>query len=147
LRRRAEERDPLQCELAAFRARDGQKRGDQPGHAVDVAIQRFECAPVFRLGAGPAEGKIDLAAHEAERGAQFVGGVGGELPLLFEPALDAGKHAVEGLGQPAELVVRQVEREAGVQIGRIDGGGQLGDLAHRGKRPPGHEIAAARREQ
>ncbi len=76
-----------------------------------------------------------------------MGGIGSELPLLFEPALDTGKHGIERLRQPAELVIGQVERQAGIQIGGIDGGGQLGNLADRGERPTGHEIAAARGQQ
>ena len=72
-----------------------------------------------------------------------MGGVAGEAALPLEGVLDPGQHRVEGAGQPPQLVVRQVEVEAGVQVPAADPGRQSRDRGDRRQRPAGQEVAAA----
>ena len=49
-------------------------------------------------------GDVEQRLRDRQRGAQFVGGVGGE-PLLFgDVCFEAREHGVEGVGELAELV-------------------------------------------
>ena len=50
-------------------------------------------------------GDVEKCLRDRQRGAQFVGGVGGE-PLLFgDVCFEPCEHGVEGVGEFAELVV------------------------------------------
>ena len=48
---------------------------------------------------------LELGAHQRQRRAQLVGGVGQELPLPRGARLDPGQQVVEGVPEPGQLVV------------------------------------------
>ena len=54
---------------------------------------------------GPDQQHLDQPAERGEWGPQFVRGVGDELALRAQRPFEAIDHAVEGSGQPADLVV------------------------------------------
>ena len=91
---------------------------DRPG--VDEVEALDELAAVaVRVVAGDLEQRLG----DRQRGAQLVGGVGGEPLLLGDVGLQPREHGVEGVGELAELVLtalhpdpvgeRPVRRQAG----------------------------------
>ena len=74
---------------------------DRPG--VDGVEALDELAGV---AVGIVAGDVEQRLRDRQRGAQLVGGVGGE-PLLFgDVRLEPREHGVEGVGELAELVLR-----------------------------------------
>jgi hypothetical protein len=59
-------------------------------------------------GIGVVQHEVDGGAHDGQRGAQFVRGVGDEPLLALECGLEPAEHLVEGLGQFAEFVAGPV---------------------------------------
>jgi len=82
-----------------------------------------------------------------ERGAQFVGRAGDEVPLRGERGFQPGEQRVQRLPEPAELVGPAVHREPAAQIARRDGLGGRGDGAHRPEQPGGEQPARSDRQQ
>ena len=69
-------------------------------------------------------------------------GVGHEQSLAAEGGVEAGQHLVEGVRQPAQLVVRTTQVDALVErVGRQLLGG-MGDLGDRAKGLLGQQITA-----
>ena len=113
---------------------------DRPG--VDGAEAVDELAGVaVRILAGD----VEEGLRDRQRGAQLVGGVGGE-PLLFgDVRLELREHGVEGVGELAELVVAAFQLDpVGERAVRGQAGG-LGDARQRrehaaGEDPPSQEA-------
>ena len=90
-------------------------------------------------------GDVEKGLRDRQRGAQFVGGVGGE-PLLFgDVRFEPREHGVEGVGELAELVVAALqldpvgERSGRGHAGGVGDAGQGGEHAA-GEKPPSHET-------
>ena len=49
-------------------------------------------------------GHVEQCLRDRQRGAQFVGGIGGESPLFADMGFDPFQHGVEGVGKLAELI-------------------------------------------
>ena len=49
-------------------------------------------------------GHVEQCLRDRQRGAQFVGGVGGESPLFADMGFEPFEHGVEGVGELAELI-------------------------------------------
>ena len=49
-------------------------------------------------------GHVEQCLRDRQRGAQFVGGVGGESPLFADMGFEPFEHGVEGVGKFAELI-------------------------------------------
>ena len=70
---------------------------------VLTAWRRSTSSPVSRLGI--VAGHLEKRLRDRQRGAQLVGGVGGESLLLGDVRFEPREHGVEGVGELAELVV------------------------------------------
>ena len=105
---------------------------DRPG--VDDAKALDELVGVaVRIVAGDVEQRL----RDRERGAQLVGGVGGESLLFGDLRFEPGEHGVEGVGELAELVAASREPDpVGERPGRCDTGG-VGDPSQRGEHAAG----------
>ena len=66
--------------------------------------------------------------------AQFVGGVGDEVPVPIDVRGDAVEHAVDGLGKLIQLIAGAADVQPFVQVLRLQPGGSADDL---GERPGG----------
>ena len=95
---------------------------------------------------GLSEHDVDRRAHDRERGAQLVGGVGDEPLLALERGLEPAEHLVERLGQFAELVAGAAQRDPRREVVFRRGAGGRGDPVHRAQRPPGGDPAEDRGE-
>ena len=84
-------------------AAEEQELGDEAGQPLDLLEQVLEHLAVASGRARRAERDLGLGPHRGQRGAQLVGGVGGESPDLLEGALEPLDHRVEGAwpGGPA----------------------------------------------
>ena len=71
-------------------------------------------------------GDVEEGLRDRQRGAQFVGGVGGESLLFGDVGFEPREEAVDGVGEILQLVAGPREREALVEVA-------LGDLP-RGRR-------------
>ena len=74
---------------------------------------------------------VDGRAHDRERGAKFVGGVGDEPLLALERGLEPVEHLVEGLGEFVELVAGAAQRDSRRQVVFRGGAGGRGYQVHR----------------
>ena len=71
-----------------------------------------------------------------------MGGVGGELLLGIEQALQVGEHLVKGAGQPGKLIVPGGDVHPAGQVGGlVDGRRGRGDLVQGAEGPAGDEVA------
>ena len=86
---------------------------------------------------------VDGRAHDGERGAQLVRGVGHELPLRGEGGVEPVEHGVEGVGQLLQLVVgaAQVERSPRCRSEARRAASVI--VAHRAQHPAGHRPIRA----
>ncbi len=119
-------------------AQEQQRLGEVDGPGVH-RVQAFE----QRVGVPVrvVAGHLEQGLGDGQRGAQLVGGVGGESLLLGHVGLETAEHGVEVVGQVTELVppARQP-----YPVGEHAGGGDpgsIGDAAQRGQHAPGQEPA------
>ena len=89
---------------------------DRPGVDRVEALDEFAVVAV-RIAAG----HVEKGLRDRQRGAQLVGGVGGESLLFGDVCLEPREEAVDGVGEILQLVAGPGEREALVQVA-------LGDL-------------------
>ena len=88
-------------------AEQEQRFGEVDRAGVDGVEALDELAVVaVRIVAGHVEERL----RDRQRGAQLVGGVGGEALLLGDVCLEPREHGVEGVGELAELVVAAPSR-------------------------------------
>ena len=90
---------------------------------------------------GVVERDLQEGALSGQGGAQFVGGVGDEVTLRVERRVESPEEVVEGVPEFLELVLRAVESQALVQVGRGDPSGRAGDGPDGSKHPAGDEPA------
>src|SRR5215207_2637896 len=64
----------FQFQGAGIGAGQLQQGADEAGEALQVGLQAGEGGLVFGGGARPGQGEVDLGAHQAEGGAELVGG-------------------------------------------------------------------------
>ena len=88
---------------------------------------------------------VDRRAHDRERRAQFMRGVGDELPLTLERGLEPAEHLVECLGQFAEFVAGTTQSDPGRQVVFRRGTGGRGDSVHRAQDAPGEDPSRGSR--
>ena len=88
---------------------------------------------------------VDGGAHDGQRRAELVRGVGDELPLGGERAVQPVQHVIEGVGQFLELVPRAGQRQPLPQVLVRGAAGGLGDRPDRPQHPAGDEPAQAAR--
>ena len=129
-------------------ARQQQQAGDQPLAAVDgVTHGLAHLAQLLGAGVGVGERHVDLGAHDGQGRAQLVRGVGDEVALAGEGAVQPAEHAVEGVGELAELVggPRQVDPLA--EVLARDAPCRGGDLAQGRERASGEQPADDHRDR
>ena len=78
----------------------------------------------LRGGIWVGEGHLEQGPFRGERGSQFVGGVGHEVPLRLKRCVKPPEQVVERLSEFLELVVAATEAEAPMQVagGDVPGG-------------------------
>ena len=114
---------------------------DRPG--VDEVEALDELAVV---AARIVAGDVEQGLRDRQRGAQLVGGVGGE-PLLFgDVCFEPREHGVEGVGELAELVAAALELDP---VGERSGRGQacgVRDARQRGEHLAGEQPPSQQAE-
>jgi hypothetical protein len=90
------------------------------------------------LAVAGAQRRLDLRAHDGDRGTQLVAGVRDEPALVRERLAQAHEHRVERLAEPADLVVRGRQREplVGVERDRLGAAADRLDRSQRGGGQP-----------
>ena len=80
---------------------------------------------VLHGGFGVGERDLEQCPPGGERGPQFVGGVGDEVPLRLERCLQPPEQVVESLAELGELVAAAARAKPPVQVagGDVAGGG------------------------
>ena len=123
-------------------AEQEQRFGEVDRSGVDGVEAVDELAVVaVRIVAGHVEQRL----RDRQRGAQLVGGVGGESLLFGDVCFEPREHGVEGVGELAELVVAARQPDSvGERSGRghacgVGDAGQGGEHAA-GEKPPSHET-------
>ena len=123
-------------------AEQEQRLGEVDRAGVDGVEAVDELAGVaVRVVAGDVEQRLG----DRQRGAQLVGGVGGEPLLLGDVRLEPREHGVEGVGELAELVLaalqldpvgeRPVRGQAGGVVMRVSGASMRPARIHPPRRP------------
>ena len=90
---------------------------------------------------GVVERNLQQGALGGKGGAQFVGGVGDEVTLRLERSVEPPEQVIEGVPEFLQLVLRAVEGQALVQVGRGDPSGRAGDGPDGSQHPAGNEPA------
>lgn len=98
-------------------------------------------------GAGVVQGEFEFRAEAGQWGAQFVGGVRGELTLLFDSRLQAVEGRVHGVGEPGDLAPRAGYGDAPVEVVGAEFREVGPDGFHGTQDPPGHQPGAARDDE
>ena len=65
-------------------------------------------------------GNLDRGANVCDRCAQFMGGVGHELPLLVARAFEPVQHVVQRASEATHLVIRVGEGDTAIESMRRD---------------------------
>ena len=112
----------------------------EAAHFLGGLFAGAEGVAVFPRGAIAAQGGLGFGEDDGQGGAEFVGGVGGELLLAGEGGVEAGEGGVEDVGQFAEFAVH-----AGG--GDPFGEGSFGDAPDGAEGEAGEEPAAAEAEE
>src|SRR5437899_4174144 len=114
---------------------------------VDLFQARREHLAV--LGGRPigAQRHLEAAAQGGERGAQLMGGIGGEAPELREGGFESREHLVQRLREMVQLIPRAVTGQALAEIFGADPARRAGDRVETGQRGAGGEGAAGGRER
>ena len=121
----------VDCEPSLVAGEDEQRADEVLGVIDRVADVGGHAAQVGRCAVRVVEYDVDGCAHDRERGAKFVGGVGDEPLLAFERGLEPVEHVVEGLGEFVELVAGTAQRDSCRQVVFRGGAGGGGDQVHR----------------
>ena len=91
-------------------------------------------------------GHVEQGLRDRQRGAQLVGGVGGEALLFGDLCFEPREHAVEGVGELAELVAAALQPDA---VGERSGRGQacgVGDARQGGEHLAGEQPPSQQTE-
>ena len=111
---------------------------DRPGVDGVEAVDELAVVAVRILA-----GHVEQGLRDRQRGAQLVGGVGGEPLLLGDVGLEPREHGVEAVGELAELVLAAVQPDA---MGERSGRGQargVGDAVQGGEHVAGEQPPSA----
>jgi hypothetical protein len=131
----------------ALVAREEEQRADEVLGVIDRGADvRRHAAQVGLRAVRVVQHDVDGGAHDRERGAQFVGGVGDEPLLALERGLEPAEHRVERLGQLPQFVAGTCRRDPRRQVVFRRGAGGLRDQVHRAQCPPGEDPAKHRGE-
>ena len=129
-------------------AREHQQRLDEPLAVIDgladLGGHRHQLvARRFWLG----QDDVHRGAHDGQRRAQLMAGVGDELPLAGERAVEPFEHRVEGVREFAQLVAGALQSDALGQVLLTRRAGSCGEPVHRPQDAPGDDPARGRGEQ
>jgi hypothetical protein len=131
----------------ALVAGEEEQRADEALGVIDRGADvRRHAAQVAGRAVRVSQHDVDRRAHDRQRGAQFVRGVGDEPLLAFERGLEPAEHLVERLGQFAQLVAGTCRCDPRRQVAFGGGARGIRDLVHRAQRPPGEDPAEDRGE-
>ena len=138
--------------VVAPRALGADREQEQPVEQQLRAVGRLDhgardLAQLLGARVRVVERDLRLGAHDRQRGAQLVRGVGDEAALRLDGALDAVEHRVEGDGQLVQLVGAAGGPHARVEPVLGDPAQRRRDRADRGQRAPGRQPADAERHQ
>ena len=116
------------------------KLSKQPVDVVELAAEPVgERVDVWGHWSGFGHRHVERGPHSGERRAQLVRGVGDELALERERAVESVEQLIEGVCEFLELVVGAGEVQTLVQVGGGDLPGGRRDRAQRPQEPPGHQ--------
>ena len=116
----------------ALVAGEDEQRADQVLGVIDRGADvGRHAAQVGGRAVRVVEHDVDGRAHDRERGAQLMGGVGDEPLLAFERSLEPVEHVVEGVGQFVEFVAGAAQRDPRRQVVFRGGAGGRGDQVYR----------------
>lgn len=76
----------------------------------------LESLLVFFRAAVPGEGKLGLCENDGDRGAHFMGGVGGKPDLVLEGGFEFFKGVIEDFGNLAEFTFRFADVDAAREV-------------------------------
>ena len=107
---------------------------DEPVHPVELAQRRLDLAPAL-AGILLVLEQLELAAQDRQRRSQLVRGVRDEVALTAERQLEPVEHAIEGVGEHADLVPAPTESAAPAEVAGLDA---RGDRRHPPQRPRYH---------
>ena len=114
---------------------------DRSGVDEVEAVDKFVVAAALIVA-----GHVEQGLRDRQRGAQFVGGVGGESLLFGDLCFEPREHAVEGVGEFAELIAAALEPDS---VGERSGRGQacgVGDASQRGEHLAGEKPPSQQAE-
>jgi hypothetical protein len=139
----ATEVDAVGPRRAGFASREIEEARDEPLGAFGRLPDRDAHRPEVRdARIGVRERDVDLGAHDGERRAQLMRGVGDEPALRVERRVEPVEHAVQRAGRVAELVGGAPQPDPLPREGRVvEPLGGLGDAAQRRERPAGEPPA------
>jgi hypothetical protein len=120
----------LELQFAGVGLGEKHERLDDLAEALDIVHGGLDGFAVFLGGAGVEEGDFELTADAGDGGAEFVGGVDGELAHLFEVVFEAVHHLVEAKDQMLEFIAGAGRGDAELEVVCGDEGGGLGDIVH-----------------
>ncbi len=139
--------DGLVAAEAALAAGEREQGFDQAFLLLADGEQLLAGVPVgVDARVGVAERELEQGAFERERGAQFVRGVGDELPLRVEGRFETCEQSIERGAELLELVVGPLESEPAVEVAGGDLASGVGDRAQRTQGAAGDHPAEPDRE-
>ena len=110
---------------------------------VDFFQHVFQTISVLLGLSGNAECHLGLVAQDRQRGAQLVGGVGGEPPDFLERSFKPRDHSIERACQTPQLVIGVGLVQAPVKLGRRDLVGRRGHALDRGQCLAGQQVSSS----
>ena len=134
-----------QC-IAGAHLFEVEQRVGQGDEALDLVLEGLQGLLGLFRWPGSQELHLELGAHQRERGAELVGGVGEELSLALVRRTDPREQGVQGVSQAGDLVVPvRVDRQHR-SVARPLGGNPVS--LHGSERCAGHAVAdQGRRDQ
>ena len=133
--------DLLGGRVGLARLGEQQQLGDHRGEAVDLLERGLDL-----LGVAGGARLLEPQLQAGERGAELVRGVGDELALAVDQALEPRAHLVER-AREALLLGGALDRHAGVQVALAEAGGGVVEAAQRAGDLAGDQRAGAEAEQ
>ena len=105
------DRFSLELEFSAVRSRDQEQVAGELREPVGLLACDPQRAAELFGGIGVLEREVELGAHQGERGAQLVTGVGDESAFALKCLVEPREHLVECRPEPFELVAGRLDRE------------------------------------
>ena len=120
-----------------------QQRIGQPAHSLGGLLAGANSVAVLLGTAVAAQGRLGVGNDHGQGGAQFVGRVGGKLPLALESGIQPRESGVEHVGQLGQFAVHVAGGDALGEAAFRDAPGGAADLPDRDQQQAGGQIAAA----